>query len=200
MISRLPSRVPILDESKIPKIAEMQSPRKEEMPKEAGEVKAFLDKLGVDNYRHLSALRRIAEQTENSIFSFLKTHLFPAFDGIRDGKRHFSQNYENLQKSEPGEYTELERLREAFDGLALACSDLVSLLHLEVLEPKQGEPINYDLHEPFDKIDCVNFEDETVYEIVKPGYILGGGLWKEHARVLRPALVLIVKHEAGPER
>ena len=49
------------------------------------------------------------------------------------------------------------------------------------------------MHEPFGAVVAPEYTDESVHELIRPGYKYTGPLYGESGHVIRPALVMVTK-------
>jgi molecular chaperone GrpE (heat shock protein) len=193
MISRLADRIPKIDASKNPQEKDLAKPGSELIPVDMSEIKSYFDDLSTRNYGRVTAMRRAADDSRQALFSFIKTHFLAIVDGITDGRRHFEQQKAELLIEHPDYGGEIERWFGVYDKLLGLFDDIFEQFQMEPIKPAVGEKANYELHEPFDTAVTSDYPDESVHEIIRPGYKYAGPLYGESGHVIRPALIVVTK-------
>jgi molecular chaperone GrpE (heat shock protein) len=194
MLSRLQDRVPKIQAGVIPLASEFILLDNSPVPADPVEQKSFLEEIAKHNYQLLTNIRRAAEDAREAIFSFVKTHVLAVMDGVVDGRRHFEQQKRDLIKTYPEDAEAVENWFSVYDDLSGLLNTLLVDFQMEVILPAQGEKVQYDLHEPFDTVRDDQFSDESVHEVIRPGYRYLGHLYGELGYVIRPALVVVTKN------
>ena len=193
MISRLADRIPKTDASKNPQEADLAKPGSELIPVDMAEIKAYFDDLSTRNYGLVTAMRRAADDGRQALFSFIKTHFLAIVDGITDGRRHFEQQKTELLKEHPDYGQEIDLWFGVYDDLLGLFDDIFEKFEMEPIRPAAGAKADYELHEPFGTLVAPEYADESVHELIRPGYKYTGPLYKESGYVIRPALVMVTK-------
>jgi molecular chaperone GrpE (heat shock protein) len=194
MIAKLKDRMPKMDSSKKASEGDFVRLDYQLIPLDANERKSYLEDQATHNYALLTTMRRSAEDARESLFSFIKTHVLTTIDGVIDGKRHFQQQKCNLMDAYPACSEEIERWFGVYDDLLNIFEKLLHEFHLEAINAAVGEKVSYDLHEPFDTVVEDQFPDESVRELIRPGYKYTGPLFGGADQVIRPALVVVTKN------
>jgi len=194
MMSRLGERTPKINTDKVPAESRMEKLENSPIPAEASEQKAFFEQIANHNYKLLTDMRRAAEDSRDAIFSFIKTHVLAIVDGVVDGRRHFEQQKANLVESYPADSEAVQKWFEVYDSLFKLLNNLLFDFQVEAIAPIVGDVVQYDVHEPFDTVKDDEFPNETVHELVRPGYRYVGFLYGEVNHVVRPALIVVTKN------
>jgi molecular chaperone GrpE (heat shock protein) len=197
MISKLSGRMPRIDDSGAPSEEGFTEPGLESIPTDSGAMKSYLDRLSTQNYTLLTDMRRRAEDARARLFSFMKTHVLAIIDGLVDGRRHFEQQKTELLRAHPACREEIDNWFSVYDALLELFQEVLQRFELQAIEPEVGEKTNYELHEPFDVVSADGVADETIYELIRPGYKYAGSLYGGPEHVIRPALVVIAKNKQG---
>jgi molecular chaperone GrpE (heat shock protein) len=192
MISRLADRIPKTDTSQNPHEEDLEKPDSE-VQGDMAQIKAYCDDLSTRNYARVTAMRRAADDGRQALFSFIKTHFLAIVDGITDGRRHFEQQKNELLDEHPDYGHKIDKWFEVYDLLLELFDDIFLKFEMEPIRPAVGEKADYELHEPFSTVVAPEYADESVHELIRPGYKYTGPLYKESGYVIRPALVVVTK-------
>jgi hypothetical protein len=193
MISRLADRIPKTDASKNPQEADLAKPGSELIPVDMAEIKAYFDDLSTRNYGLVTAMRRAADDGRQALFSFIKTHFLAIVDGISDGRRHFEQQKADLLNQHPDYRPQIELWFGVYDDLLGLFDDIFENFEIQPIRPATREKVDYELHEPFGTVVAPEYADESVHELIRPGYKYTGPLYGESGHVIRTALVMVTK-------
>jgi len=194
MISKLSGRMPKIDDSGSPSEEYFVELERDSIPADAAGMKSYLDRLSTQNYALLTDMRRRAEDARGALFSFIKTNVLAIIDGLSDGKRHFEQQKTELLRAHPACHQEIDKWFSVYDALLGLFQDLLNGFELQAIRPEVGEKANYELHEPFEVVSADGVVDETIHELIRPGYNYTGSLYGGSEHVVRPALVVIAKN------
>jgi len=140
-----------------------------------------------ENYRKRSDRERV--EAGNLIKSFVLAEFLPIMDACERALMSFKE--ENDRKGR------LQKYREGVELLYKQLSDTLTRLGVSALETK-GQKFDPHLHEALSHQETLEFEDNTVIEELRRGYIFKG-------RLLRPAQVVVAscprpkKEEDAPE-
>ncbi len=194
MIDRLPQRIPAVEkmESRKVDLKTLDEERVRSLSDKEGEV--YVSEVEKANYGLVAERRQEADDTRNSFIAFVKQHVLTIIDGIEDGKSHFDGQKRSLESQSPDARPTLGQWFGAYDRLSELMDELLQGLDIARISPERGEAVDYDSCEPFDVTQDSDLKNESVYEVVRPGYRYNGNLF-ETAPLVRPAQVIVVKNE-----
>jgi len=156
-------------------------------------VVAFRKARRIDHGKRISDARNRARSAEKVFLSAVERQVLPVIDGLDEGKKIGVSAIKNLANQFP-EMT--DNLKKWFGVYGFLIKKLESEFEALGLQPRiatPGEPIDYELYDPIDVEEDLQFEDEQVKEMVRRGYVLMGTSGCMD-RVVRPGQVVVVKN------
>jgi len=159
--------------------------KEKELEEEVGKLKEQLLRTlaELDNYRKRAERER--EETAKFALTGFAKELLTVADNLRRAIESVPEDHED-----PGKL-----LKSLLEGVEITEKDLLSVFakhQLEKIEPL-GKLFDHHFHQAMFEVEDPDQPGGTVIHVLQPGYTL-------HGRLLRPALVGVVKGKKGNEK
>jgi|GEM_PF-6057713 len=189
MLENLPARVPKLADKVVE--GEFRADPAELRGLNVEDSKQLLNDMTFHNYALVTSARKAVDNASDSFFSLLRAQFFTILDGIFDGKKHWEETSLSLRELQPAPPVSMDGWFAMYDELAKESNKVLQRIQVQVIAPKTGDDVDYELHDPFDV--TPGEKDDTVQEVVRVGFKYVGNLRGETDYVIRPAQVVVVK-------
>ncbi len=151
---------------------------------------------GDTRYKSIREWRDLSEKSQKQWLNFIEKKLLPALDGINDGKPYAEylvaaliNCYKVLSSQE-----KLSSWLQTYKDLEDILLDALKSLDVTQMLVAQGQPVDYDRHEPIGTEPDPNLPHESIKEITRNGYEYKLAD-QDQSLILRSAQVLVVKNK-----
>jgi molecular chaperone GrpE (heat shock protein) len=203
MLERLANRITAESTPDVPEHADLLPPLGEDevstllledstgLPEER--LKQMLKNRRIRNHKTITELRDLTETAQKKFLTTVERQLLPILDGLDEGKRICAAIRDELRERFPDHRTALDAWFSVYDALISTTLSQLVALNIRPISVRRGDPVDYELHEPFDVEEDSELANEHVKEVVRRGFVVLNAD-ENSTRILRPGQVIVVKN------
>ncbi len=155
-------------------------------------IEVKLKKRRINNNQVLGQLRRQTNSAEKTFLSFVERQLLPVIDALDEGKKISNTTILSLLERFPESKKTLKVWFKTYDVLITGMEERLTKIGIHPFQAIPGDIVDYDLYDPIDVEEDINFDDEQIKETLRRGYLIRYIDGENEEQLLRPGQVVVV--------